>query len=1383
MGPENNNREALLARAKEQERRHEWVEAANFYKQVLRSQSIPFAAETWEKLGFCYALASRQTENLGQFKKLRQLAVEAYKNAAEIFEKKKKSENRARSAQCNAIAEYTRSWLAPTPSEKKKALEECQTFGKEALETYENIGDKLHYGTACNNLLLCLFERLHVASDAREKQVISRKGIDCGNRAISVLSKLENKNELLFAYSIASLQSWYGANISDQEDKRKELASKSLSYSEKAVALSSQVSDPYYIAMSRWAAALSMLFFTENVESSLKHAKDMLQQGITVRDNYLRGIACYLLAFITDFMVPREVDPDKKKRRCEDIGKHAEEAMQYLRLVSQDFLIAETLSLHVGSYSSLAHDEVDVDTKRALLEKATEIGRKGLEHAVRSGSPDAAGSIHHALSKTLHFRCSVEPVKDEKAKLLGEALLHRKEYIKIVERSFPSNDWVLGVGKYYAGLLEAELSRLETSGTKKKALFKNAVSDMGDGVSLCGRWISSRPTPSYIAFVAEFEDSFGRVLYELYLLTEEKAILTRAIEVYSNAAEKFKKVDLPSRVAESFWKMARDEDLLGRHKEASKSFEDAFTQYKVAAQKIHQFAEFYKDYAVYMKAWSEIEKARDHHAEKQYGLAKEHYEKAAQLHESVERWNHLAQNYLALAKLEEAENLSRQEQTRKARDLFQQTAKLFKEARGSIKASIQKIQDIDHKEMAAELNNASAVREEYCSGRTALEEAKILDRQGNHTASSRKYGYAAEIFETIARKPWSKEGRRELQPIIYLCRAWQKMMMAETKASPILYNEAAKLFEQAKEHILDQQTSLLALANSSFCKALEAGTKFETTRDLTTYSTAKKYMEAASNYYLKAGFSTASEYAIATQRLFDGYIYMENANKETDLEKKARHYTIAEKVLQSSVESYLKAKHQEKAKQVRKFLDKVREERTLAASLSEVLHAPTIVSSTAGFTTPTPTHEKAVGLEKFEHASIQGHLTIPDEVGKEEDFEMQLDLVNVAKNSGLLIRIANLVPRGFSVTEVSPKYTLEKGSVDLGGKRFEPLKVETIKISARATDFGIFKVSPQVVYLDETGQFRTCRPKVVNVRVQPTTEKFTVIPRSRKYELVYKNLCEEHPKTPRNECRVAIAQIGASESGDVLGEFYEEKGTGLFGLRQDKVETVRSKVKHMIEMAHAKDVNILLFPELTIDLNYDKMLKDVVSLAKAYEMYIIPGSYHDQKTKRNISVVVGPDGILWRQEKHIPAIIHHEGKKFKEGIIVQTSRKTIVCNTEFGRIAIAICRDFLDMDLRVELKNFEPPVDIVFNPAFTPVTVDFRAAHFDARRSIYAYCFFANVAEFGDSFIYTPEKERVERTIPPKKENLIYKDVDLFRLRSERKKWEKEQKRFIQSTR
>ncbi len=291
----------------------------------------------------------------------------------------------------------------------------------------------------------------------------------------------------------------------------------------------------------------------------------------------------------------------------------------------------------------------------------------------------------------------------------------------------------------------------------------------------------------------------------------------------------------------------------------------------------------------------------------------------------------------------------------------------------------------------------------------------------------------------------------------------------------------------------------------------------------------------------------------------------------------------------------------------------------------------------------------------------------------------------------------------------------------------------------------------------------------------------------KKYELEYKDLLQEYPETQKSMCKIGISQIGNSATDDIMSEFFEVETSGLLRLKQNKIDDVKIKVKKMIENAYANGIDILVFPEMTIDLNYKSVIEHISNLAKLYSMYIIPGSYHDLNSKRNLCKVIGPEGILWEQEKHIPAIIHFGDKRFKEGIETSGfSRKITICNTKFGRIAIAICRDFLDMDLRVELKNFEPPVDIVINPAFTPVTADFKAAHFDARRSIYAYCFFANVAEFGESLIYTPEKDRTERIIPKKEEGLIYKEIDLFKLRSERKKWEKEQskeKLFIQSTR
>jgi tetratricopeptide (TPR) repeat protein len=293
------------------------------------------------------------------------------------------------------------------------------------------------------------------------------------------------------------------------------------------------------------------------------------------------------------------------------------------------------------------------------------------------------------------------------------------------------------------------------------------------------------------------------------------------------------------------------------------------------------------------------------------------------------------------------------------------------------------------------------------------------------------------------------------------------------------------------------------------------------------------------------------------------------------------------------------------------------------------------------------------------------------------------------------------------------------------------------------------------------------------------------IPSGKKYQLIHQDVLKDQPEKQKYEFRVGIAQIGLPIENNFLNDYYEEFQPAMFGLKENKVEEINSKIKEMIELAVSKEIDILVFSELAIDLNYPLLLNTVQEYSRKYKMYIIPGSYHDRETRRNLSPVISPEGILWTQEKHIPATITYKGKRFTEGIEVgEKPRKTIICDTIYGRMAIIICRDFMDMDLRVELKNSEPPIDLIFNPAFTPVTADFKAAHFDARRSIYAYCFFANIAEFGDSRIHTPEKERIERTIPKSEEGLIFKDVDLFKLRSERKKWELiTDKPFIQSTR
>ena len=77
--------------------------------------------------------------------------------------------------------------------------------------------------------------------------------------------------------------------------------------------------------------------------------------------------------------------------------------------------------------------------------------------------------------------------------------------------------------------------------------------------------------------------------------------------------------------------------------------------------------------------------------------------------------------------------------------------------------------------------------------------------------------------------------------------------------------------------------------------------------------------QAAANYQ-QAGFKSASEYAMATQRLFDAYIFMNQAEGEVDPEKRAKQYQMAENLLQIAAGSFMKAKQPEKTTQVQGIL-------------------------------------------------------------------------------------------------------------------------------------------------------------------------------------------------------------------------------------------------------------------------------------------------------------------------------------------------------------------------------------------------------------------------------------------------------------------------------
>jgi hypothetical protein len=58
------------------------------------------------------------------------------------------------------------------------------------------------------------------------------------------------------------------------------------------------------------------------------------------------------------------------------------------------------------------------------------------------------------------------------------------------------------------------------------------------------------------------------------------------------------------------------------------------------------------------------------------------------------------------------------------------------------------------------------------------------------------------------------------------------------------------------------------------------------------------------------------------------------------------------------------------------------------------------------------------------------------------------------------------------------------------------------------------------------------------------------------------------------------------------------------------------------------------------------------------------------------------------QAKYIPAMNSLNGRRISEQNATGSPRRVVVANTAFGQNRLVICRDLLNIDLRVEIKNF-----------------------------------------------------------------------------------------------
>jgi tetratricopeptide (TPR) repeat protein len=1081
--------EEILHQAEQSEKEYDWSGAAGSYEKALNllaEDDFSKMGEIHERLAYAFYRFAFQAESKDEFReRLRQSAAN-YEKTVRCYGKLNEAVRTARTSRCNAMIAYVGYWLAPEPKEKKKMIDECWRLTKEALAAFKKAGEGSEYGRTYNQLSNSIVFAFCLEWGFQTRGKMIREAVNHGEQTIKVLSSTEDPIELGRAYArTAFYLTVFAYSFLDAAEKETG-CQKARDYWVRAKEISENVA----LSEVTWPifGPDEVLLGGAATDEALKNLGEALEYGKKTNDKLNIGCSLDWLTYHTAWKSLTTEDPDERQRLIETALQYAEDAKRHYLPIS--FISPRTDNWWVEAVEAeqfyfLASFEIDVKKKQALLEKAMEAFREGLKRAGYSGYIEAIIHEHHMFSCALELMAGLEKRTKEKKSILQEAMKHMEETVRMTEQIQRLSYWNRGVQQVGLARVKYRLAELAKDTPEEKNMIQEAVPARENALRLMTMEVSLVSAPVLHSQLGWDQYFLGVWLDRLYEITKDKECLRRALKAFGDADESFQKINLRSRVAGCQWKAAATYDVLGEHLEAAESFVLASKSFKEAVEKIPQLKSLYQDHASYMLAWSEIEKARHHHERQEYGLAKEHFEKAADLHRMLKKWSYLASNYRAWASVEYAEDLSRKEQCEEAIQAFKEAVKLFEETEKSIQNEISKIEDADEKRMANSMVKATGVRQEYCMARIALEQGRMLDKEGDHYSSSEKYGSAAEAFQKTSESVESDQERREIKFTINLSRAWQKMTLAEAEASPSLYAEASELFEKAKDICSNERTKMLVLGHSHFCKALEAGTTFVNTRNSAAHQTALQQLASAHNYYVRADFENAEEYAKATKLLFDAYAYMDNAERESDPDKKAKLYSMAQKILQTSAGSFTKAEHPEKREQVLKLLENAREEEELAASLTKVLLAPSIVSTTRVLTAPTPTHEEAVGSERFEHADVQANLIIPrKDLRIGENVSIELELVNAGKGSALLTKVAEIIPKGFELAEKPEACRVEDSCLNLKGKRLGPLKTEELKLALRPTVQGTFSLKPTVLYLDENGKDKSHEPEPVIITVK-----------------------------------------------------------------------------------------------------------------------------------------------------------------------------------------------------------------------------------------------------------------------------------------------------------
>jgi len=483
---EGNNLESILTKAKEMERKYDWLQAINIYEEALNSSfcknDVLEAAEFQEKIGFCLYRAAMQAKSNIEFKKLIKKSIIAYEKEAEILEKANEKEHRIKIAHAHASVAYVKSWCETEAKKRKELLDQWWILENKVLEAHESMGTLASIGKTCNDLSeYSSYNIFWLVSNFSELLKMYMEGIELAERAIKIFDKLNDKFELARAYWIASWYLSFSDHFWEDENKAISLLKKAQDYADKALTLSKEIDDAYLIGKCYYASWTLAQILHFEPKLAVKLGEIAIKYCNISKDNHLIGGVKSLTALSILHLSKNIEDPDKQKEMVIKAIEMAQQATNYFIVINEIAGLNLTYLTQSTSLLGLAEIETNNEKKQEILEKALQVSQEGLE---RTRDWKRIAYIFASLSEILPLLSEFKTESDEKRELLNEAKMYCKKSQKITEEFMPFLFSYNSFGYYQLAVILDKLATIETQNMKKTKLLAQAATSIKKSLEL-----------------------------------------------------------------------------------------------------------------------------------------------------------------------------------------------------------------------------------------------------------------------------------------------------------------------------------------------------------------------------------------------------------------------------------------------------------------------------------------------------------------------------------------------------------------------------------------------------------------------------------------------------------------------------------------------------------------------------------------------------------------------------------------------------------------------------------------------------------------------------------------------------------------------------------